>query len=124
MVVPEPFRMLPPHPREAELAANRFSSFEHYREWLANTSGDVGILVCLYDPDYGYAAVLGEKLDRHRQLLYLVRTQPCPVRRVHLPRLHEAGRIKSGLAPGDRDRRSTSPTGHVTGGMGGQLGKR
>ena len=95
MVVPEAFRMLPPHPREAELAANRFPSFEHYREWLTKTSGDVGTLVCLYDPDYGYAAVLGEELDRHRQLLYLVRMQPCPVRRVHLPRLHEAGRIKS-----------------------------
>ena len=95
VVVPEPFRMLPPHPREAELAANRFSSFEHYREWLTHSGGDVGTLVCLYDPDYGYASVLGEKLDRHRQLLYLMRMQPCPVRRVHLPCLHEAGRLKS-----------------------------
>ena len=91
----KPFTELPPCPQEEQLAAARFLSFEAYKEWLTHTAGTCNSLQLLYDPDYAYAAILDERLDTKQQLQYLIRLTPCAVRRVHLPCLHAADRIKT-----------------------------
>ena len=93
--VQEPFTELPPCPEEEQLAEDRFLSFEAYTEWLAHTGGTCNSLQLLYDPDYAYAAILDERLDTKQQLQYLIRLTPCAVRRVHLPCLHAADRIRT-----------------------------